>query len=192
MGLFEDFSKFLETRLEEFLSNNPHLELEALLDQLQEQKRETVKLITQLDLERKKLDNEILSVAKDIQTWHGRIDKAKAVGRLDLAQAAQEREASLLRLGNLIWNQRSGVEKRLNDARELLVSIEQRQKEVKAKVAQIKANQQYSQANSWDNIGWNQGINYSNYNRNFDSLEEQFQSLETDYELEKMKRNRNL
>lgn len=29
MGLFEDFSNFFETRLEEFLKDNPHLELQS-------------------------------------------------------------------------------------------------------------------------------------------------------------------
>jgi len=38
VGLFDDFSRFLESRLEEFLRNNPHLEL-ALLEQLREQER---------------------------------------------------------------------------------------------------------------------------------------------------------
>jgi uncharacterized protein (TIGR04376 family) len=192
MGLFEDFSNFLETRLEEFLRQNPHLELQALLDQLQEERQDTIKLISELNLERKKLDDEIVSVAKEISIWHGRIDKAKAAGRLDLAQAAQEREASLLRLGNLVWNQRATVEKRLNDTKNILVSMEEKQKDVKAKIAQMKANQPYSQTNNWDNIGWNQRVNYSDYHRSFDPLEEQFQRLETDDELEKMKRNLNL
>ncbi|EDZ92986.1 hypothetical protein AmaxDRAFT_4297 [Limnospira maxima CS-328] len=30
MGLFEDFSRFLETRLEEFLRDHPDLELQPL------------------------------------------------------------------------------------------------------------------------------------------------------------------
>lgn len=192
MGLFEDFSNFLESRLEEFLRDNPHLELEALLEQLQEEKQENIKLIAQLDLERKKLDNEIISVAKEIQVWHGRIETAKAAGRLDLEQAAQEREASLLRLGNLVWHQRASVEKRINEGKELLISIDKRQQEVKTKISQTKANQEYSQANKWDNTGWNQKVNYSYNQNNFDPLEEQFQKLETDDELEKMKKNLNM
>ncbi|MGK7915065.1 MAG: TIGR04376 family protein, partial [Prochloraceae cyanobacterium] len=51
MGLFEDFSHFLETRLDEFLRNNPHLELQAILEQLQEQEQDTLKLISQLQLQ---------------------------------------------------------------------------------------------------------------------------------------------
>ena len=40
MGLFEDFSKLLETKLEEFLRSNPHLELQAIEEQLKEQEEE--------------------------------------------------------------------------------------------------------------------------------------------------------
>lgn len=192
MGLFEDFSNFLETRLEEFLKSNPNLELEALLDQLQEEKQTNLKLITQLNLERKKLDDEIVSVAKEISLWHSRIDKAKASGRQDLAQAAQEREASFLRLGNLIWNERATAEKKLTEAKKVLISIEERQKEVKAKLAQLKASQKYSYTNKWDNIGWQKGASYSDYKSSLDPLEQEFQKLETDEELEQMKRNLNL
>lgn len=189
MSLFDDFSKFLETRLEEFLRNNPDLELEALLDQLNAQLQDNIKLIAQLKIEQKKLETEILSLSKDIQTWHARISKAEVAGRLDLAQAAREREASLLRQGNLVWGQRSNVAQRLTQAQELFIQIEERQKEVKVKLAQVKANKQYSQSNNYDNMGWHQDTNYRNYNNNYDALEEQFQRLETDDELEKMKRN---
>ena len=47
MSLFDDFSRFLETRLEEFLRNNPHLELQALLEQLREQEQDALKLIAE-------------------------------------------------------------------------------------------------------------------------------------------------
>ncbi len=191
MGLFDDFSHFLEMRLEEFLRNNPHLELEALLEQLKEQKDDILKLISQLKLEAEKLEKEILAVAKDIQTWHGRISKAQAAGRLDLAQAAQEREASLLRQGNLLWGQREGVNKRLQQAQQSLIQIEQREKEVTAKAAQVRAEKNYSTKNKWDNIGWNEGVNYRNYNRSADPLEQKFKSWEVDEELEQMKRNIN-
>lgn len=83
MGLFD----FLEQRLEEFLKENPHLELLALEEQINEQKRNTIKLINQLELTEKRLQDEILAVANEIQTWHSRIAKAQAAGRIDLAQA---------------------------------------------------------------------------------------------------------
>ncbi len=190
MGLFDDFSQFLETRLEEFLHNNPHLELEALLEQLREQEQDTLRLIAELQLQEKRLQDQILSVAQDIQTWHARINKAKAAGRLDLARAAQEREASLLRQGNQLWGQMEGAKKRTVQAKELLSQIQQRQKEVKAKAVEVKAAQASSQkASNWDTIGWNQGASYSSYTSGADPLEEQFQRWETDEELEQMKRN---
>ena len=56
MGLFDDFSQFLENRLEEFLQNNPHLELQALEEQLHQQEEDTLRLIIQLQRQEKKLE----------------------------------------------------------------------------------------------------------------------------------------
>ena len=190
MGLFDDFSRFLETRLEEFLRNNPHLEIQALEEQLREQEQETLKLITDLQLQEKRLQDEILSVAQEIQTWHKRVSKAKAAGRVDLANAAQEREASLLRQGNQLWGQMEGAKKQLFQAKELLNQIQQRKKEVQAKAAEVKASQSQSKStSSWDTSGWNQGSSYSTYNKAGDPLEAKFQRWETDEEIEQMKRN---
>jgi len=97
VGVFEDLSRFLESRLEEFLRNNPHLELQALEEQLREQEQDSQRLIADLQLQEKKLENEILATAQEIQRWHIRIEKAKAANRFDLVQPAQEREAALLR-----------------------------------------------------------------------------------------------
>ena len=188
MGLFDDFSRFLETRLEEFLQNNPHLELQAIEEQLREQEQDTLRLITDLQLQEKRLQDEILSVAQEIQTWHTRISKAKASGREDLANAAQEREAALLRQGNQLWGQMEGAKKRLVQSKELLAQIQQRRQEVKVKAEQAKAAQ--TQTSSWDTIGWNQG-SYSTYSRGADPLEAEFQRWEMDEELEQMKRNMN-
>ena len=92
MGLFDDLSRFLENRLEEFLRNNPHLELEALLDG-REQEEETLKLIAELRLQEKRSQDEILSTAQEIQRWHIRVQKAKNARREDLATAAAARKA---------------------------------------------------------------------------------------------------
>jgi uncharacterized protein (TIGR04376 family) len=190
MSLFDDFSQFLETRLEEFLRNNPHLELQALLEQLQQQEQDALRLIGQLQLQEKRLSDEILSIAKEIQTWHGRISKAKAARREDLAQAAIEREASLLRQGNQVWGQMEGTKKRLVQAKELLSQIQQRQKEVKAKADYVKASQGKSQTTpNWDTIGWDRGADYKTHAPGIDPLEEEFRRWETNEELEQMKRN---
>lgn len=192
MGLFDDFSKFLETRLEEFLSNNPHLELQALDEQLREQEQETVRLISNLQLQEKRHQDEILAVAQEIQTWHSRIGKAQAAGRVDLANAAQEREAALLRQGNALWGQMQGAKNQLGQAQVLLSQIRQRKQELQVKIAQVKASQaQSSNTSNSQTTGWNQGANYSygNYKKSGDPLEEQFLRWEVDDELERMKRD---
>ncbi len=186
MNIFEDFSDFLETRLEEFLRNNPHLELQALLEQLREQEKETLKLIIELEGQEKRLENDILTLAQDIQRWHQRISKAKEVGRLDLVEPAQEREAALLRQGNQLWGQMQGAKQQLIQAKELLRQIQQRKQEVQTQVTQAQAT--YAKQN-YDNIGWNQGINYGSYNKATDPLEAEFQKWELDDELNRLKRD---
>jgi uncharacterized protein (TIGR04376 family) len=110
---------------------------------------------------------------------------------MDLAQAAQEREAALLRQGNQIWGQMEGVKKRLIQSQELLQQIQQRHKEVQIKAEQVKAEQaktSQTTANS-DTVGWNQGANYRTYNRSADPLEATFHDWELEDELKEMKRN---
>ena len=191
MGLFDDIGQFLESRLDEFLQNNPHLELQAMLEQLQEQEQENKKLIFQFESEEKRLQEQILVVAKDIQTWHARIGKAEAAGRMDLANAAREREAALLRQGNQLWGQMQGTKQSLIQAKELLSQIQIRKKEVQVQAERVKAEQRTNpQAYKSDTTGWNRGASYQNYYGGVgDSLEAQFQRLETEDELEEMKRN---
>ena len=189
MGLFDDVNRFFEDRLDEFLRNNPHLELQALEEQLREQEQDAQRLITQLQLEEKRLQEEIVNLASEIKLWHARIEKAKAAGRLDLVKAVQEREASLLRQGNQLWGQMEGAKKRLLQAKELLVQFQQKRQQVQAKAATVKAAQANAQAkSSSQSSGWNQAYNYSNAKSSLDPLEQQFQDLETNEELEKMKR----
>ena len=185
MGILEDLTRFLETRLDEFLKNNPQLELQALEEQLREQEKDAIRLILDLQKQEKKIENEILSLAQDIKLWHQRIEKAKAANRQDLAQAAQEKEASLLRLGNQRWGQMKGIKEQIRQARELVDQVRQRQQEVKAKAQQVKQSQK---ANSGVASSWNTDAIYSSsYNRTFDPLEEEFRNLEVEQELGEMK-----
>ena len=186
MGLFDDINHFLEERLDEFLRNNPHLELQAIEEQLREQERDTLKLITELQLEEKRLQDEILALAQDIQTWHSRISKAQAANRPDLAEAAKEREAALLRQGNQVWGQMEGVKKRIVQAKELLQQVQKKRQEVQAESTRAKVNQ--TQNTNGYTTGWNQG---KTYNRAADPLEAEFQKWELDDELEQMKRKMN-
>lgn len=187
MGLFDDLSRFLESRLEEFLRNNPHLELEALLEQLREQEEDALRLIAELQLQEKRSQDEILSTAQEIQRWHIRVEKAKTAGRLDLAQPAQEREATLLREGNQRWGQMQGIKERITQAKELLRRIQQRRQEVQTKAAQTQAARtNYQASQRLETAGWNQSPKSST---DPDVLENAFQRWETQDELEQLKRN---
>lgn len=196
MGLFDDLNRFLENRLEEFIRNNPHLELEALEDQLREQEEDTLRLIADLQRQEKNLQDEILSIAQDIQRWHTRIDKAKTAGRQDLAQAAQEREAALLRQGNQRWGQMEGLKQRITQAKELQRQIQVRRQEVRAKAKEVEAARTSAKAQSRASYedtsraqtsGWNQSSSYSSFS-GADPLEEKFKRWEMEDELNEMKR----
>ena len=139
MGLFDDFSKFLETQLEDYLRNNPQLELIVLEDKLRDQEEETLRLMADLRRQEKKLQDEILNVAREIQLWHARIEKAKAAGRQDLAKPAEEHEASLLRQGNQHWGQMEVLKERIQQTQELQLKIQARRKEVHQQVAQAQS-----------------------------------------------------
>ncbi|MGK7949761.1 MAG: TIGR04376 family protein [Xenococcaceae cyanobacterium] len=186
MSLFDDLSQFLEERLDEFLEKNPHLEFQALEEQLREQERDTNKLILQLQQQEKSLQDQILAIAEEIKIWHGRVAKAQAANKQDLAEAAREREAALLRQGNQLWGQMEGVKKRVVQAKELLTQIQNRRKQVQAKAKT--ASSVNSSTNGYT-VGWNQGVNRSIYDRAADPLESKFQQWELDEELERMKRN---
>lgn len=188
MGLFEDFNRFLEDRLEEFLRNNPHLELQAIEEQLREQEEDTLRLIADLQQQQKNLQNEILTIAQDIQRWHERVDKAKTHGRLDLAQAAQEREAALLRQGNQRWGQMEGVKQRITQAQELMRQIQTRRQEVRAKAKEVEAARAAAQTQQRSQtMGWDKSSTYTAF-KGADPLEAQFQRWETDEEIEQIKR----
>ena len=188
MGLFDDFSRFLETRLEEFLRSNPHLELQAIEEQLKEQEEDTLRLILEIQKQEKQLQAEILSAAQEIQRWNDRANKAKAANRLDLAQAAQERQAALLRQGNQRWGQMQGCKERIENAKELYRQIRVRRREVGAKAAEAATRASTKTEQNWDTKGWNQTSNYSSFNA-ADPLEQKFQHWEADEELDRMKRN---
>lgn len=191
MSIFDDVSRFLEERLDEFLRNNPHLELQALEEQLREQAEDVRKLLIELQVKEKSLETKILETAKEVQLWHGRVQKAKTVGRSDLVKPAQEREAALLRQGNLLWGQMKGVKERIQQTQSLQRQIQQSQQELQAKAAQFKTSQppsqQTAQSQSWSTTGWNYTSPYPP-SAGVDPLEAKFKDLETDEELRRLKR----
>ncbi len=186
VGLFDDLSRFLENRLEEFLRNNPHLELDVLLDQLRQQEQDTLKLIAELQLQEKRSQDEILATATEIQKWHIRVQKAKAANREDLAAPAQEHEAKLLRQGNQQWTHMQGVKERTKQAKELLQKIQVRRQEVQAKATEAQTTRTKAQTQQRiENNGWWDTTASSS---RVDDLEDKFLRWETEDELEKMKR----
>ncbi len=189
MGLIDDFNQFLENRLEEFIRNNPHLELQALEEQLQEQEQDAQRLIIDSQNQQQSLQDEILAIAQDIQRWHERVGKAQAAGRQDLAQAAKERESVLLREGNQRWGQMVGLKERITKAQELQRQIQSRRQEVQAKAKEVKAARASQEAQQRsETAGWNQSST-RNIRSGPDPLEEKFRRWETDDELEQLKRN---
>lgn len=186
MSLFDDLSRFLETRLDEFLRANPHLELRALEDQLRGQEEDSAALIGNLNRREKQLEEGILETAQDIQQWHARIEKAKAANRQDLVGPAQEREAALLRQGNHLWGQLKGVKARIGQTKELYQQIKIKRQEVKTKIAQAAAIPKAS--TDWSTAGWNQSSYVHTGNQALDPLDESFRRWEAEEELSELKR----
>ena len=187
MSLFDDLSRFLETRLDEFLRANPHLELRALEDQLRGQEEDAIRLLGDLNRRSKQLEDSILETAQDIQQWHSRIAKAKAANRQDLVGPAQEREAALLRQGNHLWGQLKGVKERIEQTKELQQRVKTKRQEVKTKIAQAAATAKTAKVESdWGTTGWNKSA-YS-FNQSLDPLDESFRQWEAEEELNELKR----
>jgi uncharacterized protein (TIGR04376 family) len=187
MSLFDDLNRFLEERLDDFLRNNPHLEVYALLEQIKQQEKDTIKLIINLEAQERQLQQQIMTLAQDIQLWHGRVNKAKSVGENELAQEAADREASLLHQGNLLWGQMEGVKKQIIQARELLQEITTKKEQAQEKAATIARNpSQTTQEVDSSTSDQNQSNTYNQYS---DVLEKRFQQWETDQEIEEMKQN---
>jgi uncharacterized protein (TIGR04376 family) len=198
MGVFEDLSRFLESRLDEFLQAHPHLELMALEEQLRGQEEDAINLLGDLKRRQKQIEDRILTTAQEVQRWHQRVQRAQAANRPDLAQPAQEREAALLREGNHLWGQMKGVRDRIEQTRTLQRQIHDKRRELKDRIVRAEAARAAAQAqagpqaaaNPWDTTGtagWQQSPYQTRQPLN-DPLEETFQRWETEAELEELKR----
>jgi uncharacterized protein (TIGR04376 family) len=187
VGLFEDINQFLEQRLEEFARNNPHLELQVLEEQLRQQEKESLRLIIDLQGQEKRSQDEILETAEQIKNWHQRIDKANAAGRPDLAQAAQEREAALLRQGNLLWGKMQGIKQQMEKAKELLRQIQIKRQELTKQAAAAQSERTKTQPASWETRTWGQNPTTPPPEKG-DDLDRKFSRWETEMELQEMKR----
>jgi uncharacterized protein (TIGR04376 family) len=187
MGLIEDMKRFLESQIDDFLSKNPHLELQVIEEQLAQQESDTVELIVSLQTQEKRTEQEILNTAQEIKSWFDRVQKATAAGRSDLATAAQDRVNALLPQGNQLWGKMKGLKDRTSQAQSLLQTIKDRRTEVKAKAATAKVDRERmenNQSSSWGSVN-----NYTSTRDFADPLDAKFRQWEADEELEQLKRN---
>jgi uncharacterized protein (TIGR04376 family) len=182
MSLFD----FFEQKLDAFLKDNPQWELDALAEQLREQEEDTLKLIYQLQLEEKNLQQEILKLADEIQVWHKRINIAKNAGELDLVQAAEAKESALFHKGNQVWGKMLGTKNRIEQTKNLYKQVQNRHKEVLLELQKVKQ----SPVNNPNYNAWNTDSNYGKYGTENDILEQKFKQLEIDQELEQLKRKK--
>ena len=188
MGLLEDMKQFLESQIDDFLSKNPHLELQVIEQQLAQQETDTVELIVSLQSQAKQTEREILNTAQEIKNWYDRVQKATAAGRSDLATAAQDRVNALLPQGNQLWGKMQGFKERTAKAQELLQTIKQRRIEVKAKSAAAQAARTQAETSS-NTSSWGSVNSYTGTSDFADPLDAQFRRWEADEELENLKRN---
>jgi uncharacterized protein (TIGR04376 family) len=189
MSLLEDMKRFLESQIDDFLSKNPHLELQVIEEQLAQQETDSFQLIVDLQTQEKQVEKEILNTAQDIKNWYDRVQKATAAGRSDLATAAQERVNALLPQGNQLWGKMQGLKDRKAKATELLQTIKIRRTEVKAKSIAAQAARTQAAATSSNNSSWGSVNSYTSSNDSADPLDAQFRRWEADEELEHLKRN---
>ncbi|AFY39269.1 hypothetical protein Lepto7376_3028 [[Leptolyngbya] sp. PCC 7376] len=184
MGLFNDVGRFFETRLEEFLASHPHLELQAIAEQLEEQERGALRLNRELSSQLEQIEQKLTQIAKDIQHWHERVQQAEKGGRKDLAAAAKQREAALLREGNQLWGKMQGTKKRIEQSKTLLIQLQTKRKEVKAKMDELKTAQdvQDDYTTSWQSTTGDRPSSSGS-----DPLEKQFQQWEMDEQIRQMK-----
>ena len=187
MGLLEDMKQFLESQIDDFLSKNPHLELQVIEQQLAQQETDTVELIVSLQSQAKQTEREILNTAQEIKNWYDRVQKATTAGRSDLATAAQDRVNALLPQGNQLWGKMQGFKERTAKAQELLQTIKQRRIEVKAKSAAAQAARTQAEASS-NTSSWGSVNSYTSTSDFADPLDAQFRRWEADEELENLKR----
>ncbi len=181
MKMLEDVKRFLEIRLEDFIRQNPWIELHILDEQLEQQEVEVNKLILSFDKQEKLLQQQILALAEDVSLWHRRAKKAREANRPDLAKAAEAREIALLKEGNQLWAQMELIKQRSMQAQELLQQIKTRRQEVRQKLQQVEQRKQTTDRFDWQNLR-------PPDRDEDDPLEQQFRRWELDEELQELKR----
>lgn len=174
MGAWEDFSRFLEDRLDEFLESNPRLKLLVLLENVRQQETEAEGRLRKIEADIEQLQGEIVAVARDVQKWQERVKQAQASGRTDLAQGAKERSDELLRRGNELWGQMTVLRQQLQQTQVLHDRIRDKRRELEAHMATQQAEAATSRPQSTPGSQ--------------EDLEARFHEWELDQEIQKLKR----
>jgi len=192
MSIFENFTTFLESKLEEFLKSNPQLNLTILAQEVKQEKQDTLRLINQLEIRQKKLETDILKLVQDIKMWCERIEKAEKAHRIDLATEAEQRKNLLLSQGNITWQEMDTVKSQLANGRKKMISIEEKEREINLKIQELEKTK-YQTNNNYNSSTNNASSNYnsSTFNNINDDLEKKFRDWEVSMELDEMKKNMN-
>lgn len=192
MSIFENFTTFLESKLEEFLKSNPQLNLTILAQEVKQEKQDTLRLINQLEIRQKKLETDILKLVQDIKMWCERIEKAEKANRIDLATEAEQRKNLLLSQGNITWQEMDTVKSQLANGRKKMISIEEKEREINLKIQELEKTK-YQTNNNYNSSTNNASSNYnsSTFNNINDDLEKKFRDWEVSMELDEMKKNMN-
>lgn len=193
MSIFDNFTTFLESKLDEFLQNNPQLNLTILAQEIKQEKQDTIKLISQLESQQKKLQNEILKLVQDIKIWCERIEKAEKAKRIDLAQEAEQRKNLLLSQGNIAWQEMEKVKAKIANSKQKMINIEKKEREINLKIQELEKTKYQREHNSKTSTDSSYSNNsYYNFNeKKYDDLEKKFRDWEVSMELEEMKRKMN-
>lgn len=189
MSIFENFTNFLESKLDEFLQSNPELNLKIIAQEIKQEKEDTIGLISKLESRRKQLELDILKLVQDIKIWCERIEKAEKANRNDLAKEAEERKNTLLSQGNFAWQEMEKVKNQIVENNNKLINLENKEREINLKVKELEKAKQWTQSNS-NTSNYNSYGSYSNsgFNNSNDDLEKKFRDWEVSVELEELKK----
>ncbi|MTF38983.1 TIGR04376 family protein [Cyanobacterium aponinum UTEX 3222] len=189
MSIFENFTNFLESKLDEFLQSNPELNLTIIAQEIKQEKEDTIGLINKLESRRKQLELDILKLVQDIKIWCERIEKAEKANRNDLAREAEERKNTLLSQGNFAWQEMEKVKNQILENNSKLINLENKEREINLKVKELEKAKQWTQSNS-NTSNYNSYGSYRNsgFNNSNDDLEKKFRDWEVSVELEELKK----
>jgi len=189
MSIFENFTNFLESKLDEFLQSNPELNLTIIAQEIKQEKEDTIRLINKLESKRKQLELDILKLVQDIKIWCERIEKAEKANRNDLAKEAEERKNTLLSQGNFAWQEMEKVKNQIVENNNKLINLENKEREINLKVKELEKAKQWTQSHSNDsNYNSYRSYNNSGFNNSNDDLEKKFRDWEVSVELEELKK----